>query len=166
MPDGDGNGGGGYTPSSDSSTVCDPQTDPNCEKPLTSTDSITILKAIRDYVRPDTAIADTTKRRKCKEMLDAFRTTFAKNDVFRGGSNTTGEDAHFGMEFRSRIHFDPWLLNRAAGGDTIALRELANTALHEAAHVIDKDHPNGETNGIYTDEPFNLLPPGPNACIR
>jgi hypothetical protein len=160
-----GGGGGTPPPPSDSTTTCDPKTDPRCEQPLTSTDSTTLLKAIRDHVRPDTAIADTANRRKCKQMLDRFLQSFNGNTVFRGGSDlTTG--SHYGATYRSRIHFDPWLLGRAAGGSVSDLRELANTALHEAAHVLGLDHPNGEANGIYTDSPFNLLPPGQGACIK
>ncbi|HET7229806.1 MAG TPA: hypothetical protein VFJ16_07385 [Longimicrobium sp.] len=170
MPEGAGPSGGGTSPPPppppDSTTACDPVNDPNCEQPLTSADSTTILAAIRDYVRPDTAIADTAHRRKCKQMRDQFMQSFNAKTVFRGGSDLTGTASHYGATYDSRIHFDPWLLGGAASGNVSDLRELANTALHEAAHVLLFEHPNGETNGIYTDEPFNLLPPGAGVCIK
>ena len=157
--------GGGSVPPDSTSAACDPKTDPKCEQPLTTADSTTILKALKDYVRPDSTIADTTNRRKCKEMRDRFTQSFNAGTVFRGGSDLT-VGRHYGATYESRIHFDPWLLGRAAGGSTSDLRELANTALHEAAHVLRLQHPNGETNGIYTDQPFNLLPPEPGVCIK
>ena len=47
--------------------------------------------------------------------------------------------------------------------------EIANTALHEAAHVLGFSHPAGKTwvglQDHYTDVPLNLLSPGTNACI-
>lgn len=86
--------------------------------------------------------------------------------MFRGGTNTT----HFGAVHNNRIHFDPEYLEFAAAGDVDAQREIANTALHEAAHVLGFDHPTppvwvGEQD-YYSDAPFNLLSPGPNSCIR
>lgn len=63
------------------------------------------------------------------------------------------------------------LLDAADGGDATAQREVANTALHEAAHVMGKGHPNGYTLNpagydVYSDPYFNLLSPGANTCIR
>ena len=167
----DGGGGGGGTgdnpePPDSTQNTCDPRNDPNCERPLTSTDSTTILNAINNFVRSDAEIADTTTRRLCGEMRNQFLQSFNSGLVFRGGSNTTGQQAHFGATLNSRIHFDPWALD-AAVNSPADQRELANTALHEAAHALGYGHPNeADTNGIYTDFPFNLLPPGPGPCLK
>lgn len=155
-------GGSGTPPPQDSTSMCDPRTDPNCEKPLTHADSATILKALTDHVRRASSIADTANRRKCTDMLNQFMQSFNTSTVFRGGSNTR----HFGATNNDRIHFDPWLLDGAIGGNADDQRELANTALHEAAHVMGFDHLNGEVNGVYSDSPFNLLPPGTGPCIK
>lgn len=168
---GPGGGGdpGGSTPSpddGDDSTTCDPRTDPDCEQPLTTTDSTTITNALAGYVRPSAEIPDSTARALCEDMLREFNRSFAAGAVLRGGSDTD----HYGATYNDRIHFDPSWLDAAASGDAAALREIANTALHEAAHVLDYQHPNPPTwvNGqdYYSDTPFNLLSPGPNSCIR
>ncbi|HSU14818.1 hypothetical protein [Longimicrobium sp.] len=160
-------GGGGTSPPPDSTkTTCDPTTDPNCEQPLTKTDSTTILNAIRNFVRADTAIADTATRRKCRDMREQFLRSFNSGYVYRGGSNTTGSLAHYGATYNSHIHFDPWALDAAVNNATDQ-RELANTALHEAAHALGYSHPNGmSATGTYTDVPFNLLPPGAGPCLK
>lgn len=180
--DGDGDGGGGGSggpgspppppcPDYGCPPRCDPAIDPDCEQPLTSADSSAIRTALRDYLHPDSAIADSTARRQCGEMRRQFEAALAAGNVFRGGSNSTGDDAHYGMTYDGQIHMDPWLLDSANDGDALALRELANTALHEAAHVMGHDHPNGFTmdaagHDVYTDPYFNLLSPGPNSCIK
>lgn len=160
----DGGGGDPYDPPP--SEECDPRIDPDCEQPLTSADSTTLATALANYVRPASAIADTTARRQCQEMLTQFNASYAAGNVFRGGSNTS----HYGATYLDRIHFDPEWLDAAAAGDATALREIANTALHEAAHVLGYDHPNGATwsggQDYYSDPPFNLLSPGPNSCIQ
>jgi hypothetical protein len=166
-----GGGGGGGTgdnsqPPDSTQTTCDPRNDPDCEQPLTSTDSTTILNAINNFVRSDAEIADTVTRRRCREMRDRFLASFNSGMVFRGGSNTTGAQAHYGATIDQRIHFDPWALD-AAMSSAADQRELANTALHEAAHVLGFTHPSeADANGIYTDVPFNLLPPGPGPCLK
>lgn len=157
-------GGGG---SDDDGTIpCDPATDPDCEKPLTATDATTIANVLSAYVRPASEIPDTTARRQCAEMLQQFYTSNSAGHVFRGGSNT----AHYGAMNNNRIHFDPRYLDAAAAGDVTAQREIANTALHESAHVLGFGHPAGQTwqgsQDYYSDMPFNLLSPGPNSCIR
>lgn len=146
--------------------ACDPRTDPGCEQPLTAGDSTTITAALAGYVRPASEIPDTTARRQCAEMLAQFNASYAAGDVFRGGSNTT----HYGAMYNDRIHFDPQYLDAAASGNAAARREIANTALHEAAHVLGYDHPTAPTwvgnQDYYSDVPFNLLSPGTNSCIR
>jgi hypothetical protein len=135
-------------------------------QPLTTADSTTITAALAGYVRPPSEIPDSTARRLCGDMLRQFNSSYSAGQVLRGGSDTS----HFGATYNDRIHFDPSWLDAAAQGDATALREIANTALHEAAHVLDYQHPTLPTwvNGqdYYSDPPFNLLSPGPNSCIR
>lgn len=151
----------------DSTASCDPLNDPNCEKPLTAADSTVIIRALANHVRPDSTIADTTNRRKCRQMYDRFMQAWRDNVVFRGGSDMTAPDGHYGATLNGRIHFDPWLLNGAAGGNASDIQELANTALHEAAHLLGAQHPGGpDAYGVYTQDYFNLLPPGSGPCIR
>lgn len=124
-----------------------------------------ILSALRQFVRPDTTIADTANRRRCGDLVRKFQERFAAGKVYRGRYDTEGNTAHYGATYDRHIHFDPWLLNKAANDPTV-LRELANTALHEAAHTLDFWHPSGpDALGRYTDPPFNLLDPGPNVCL-
>lgn len=145
---------------------CDPRWDPDCEQPLSSTDQRTINDALAVYIRPTTEIADTAARRLCEDMLRQFNASYTGGTVFRGGTATT----HYGAMYNDRIHFDPDLLAFAAAGDQASLREVATTALHEAAHVLDYQHPTPPTwvgsQDYYSDVPFNLLSPGPNSCIR
>lgn len=167
-PTGTSGGSTGSTNPDDGST-CDPRTDPECEKPLSAADTTMIRKALADFVLPDSAIADTTARRQCGEMRQQFQNSLAGGAVFRGGSNMTDSLAHYGATYDGRIHFDPWLLDLALTGDRDAQREVANTALHEAGHVLGKRHGTPTmVNGydVYTDPYFNLLSPGPNTCIR
>jgi hypothetical protein len=92
-------------------------------------------------------------------MLAQFNASNAAGSVFRGGSNTT----HYGAMYNDRIHFDPQYLDAAAAGGATALREIANTALHEAAHVLGFSHPAGPTwsggQDYYSDVPFKPLEP-------
>jgi hypothetical protein len=163
---GGGDPGGSTNPDDGETVNCDPVTDPECEKPLTSADSTAIANALASYLRPTAEIQDTTARRQCEEMRRQFNASYALGNVFRGGSDTD----HYGAMYNDRIHFDPQYLDAAATGDAVAQREIANTALHEAAHVLGFDHPAGPTwqgtQDYYTDVPFNLLSPGPNSCIR
>jgi hypothetical protein len=157
-------GGSGGT----SSSTCNPTTDPKCEQELTSQDSALLTIVLTQYVRPDTAIRDTTIRRECSQMVAKFRERMAAGKVFRGAYDTQGtNDAHYGATYDGHIHFDPWALAEAQKGVSGALRELINTALHEAAHTMGFLHPHEfDANGHYSDRPFNLLDPGPNQCLR
>lgn len=164
---GSGSRGGGTPPPDDGGPpTCDPRTDPECEQPLSSTDQRTIDEALAMYIRPASEIPDTTARRQCEEMLQQFNVSYRAGTVFRAGSNTK----HYGAVLNDRIHFDPEYLDFAAAGDATSLRVLANTALHEAAHVLDYQHPIPPTwvggQDYYSDAPFNLLSPGPNSCLQ
>ena len=168
---GDAGSGGGSgsttTTPTDSTASCDPTTDPKCEKALTAADTALIERSIQQYVRPDTAIADTAQRRRCVEMLARFNERLAAGKVFRGAYDSQGTDEHYGATSQQHIHFDPWLLDQAAKGVAGTLRELINTGLHEAAHVDGHFHPNeSDATGHYSDPYFNLLDPGPNVCLR
>jgi hypothetical protein len=161
-------GGGGSDPTAPES--CDPAVDPACEKPLTNIDVDAIRHALTTFVRPDTAIHDSTARVECAEMRRTFESTLGAGNVFRGAYDSQSPDEHYGMSLSGHIHFDPWLLNSAAGGNVNDQRELANTALHEAAHVAGHHHPNApqliDGYDVYSDPYFNLLSPGPNTCIK
>jgi hypothetical protein len=163
-------GGGDDGTSAPSEQSCEASRDTTCLQPLTRADSATILKALRDHLRPDSAIADTTARRECAEMRRQFEESFATGNVFRGAYNNPDSTAHFGTTFGEKIHMDPWLLDGANGGDLGLIREVAITALHESAHVMKLGHPNGFTmvNGrdVYTDPYYNRLSPGPNSCNK
>ena len=53
-------------------------------------------------------------------------------------------------------------------GDATAIRNIVNTALHEAAHSLGFDHTEPLWMGsydLYAEAPFNLLSPGTNSCI-
>lgn len=148
---------------------CDPTLDPDCEQPLTAADTAMIRLALRNYLRAPSAIPDTTARRQCEEMRRQFEASLAAGRVFRGGSNSTGDDAHYGATYRQRIHFDPWLLDGANNGNLDDRREVVNTALHEAAHTLNKHHYTEPSwvggYDVYTEPYFNLLSPGPNTCV-
>jgi hypothetical protein len=170
-------GGGGPPPppADDPDSPCDPAIHPDCEKPLTAQDSTTINDVLANLLRPAAQFTDSIARAECAQMRSAFERAFAQGKVFRGAfdSDTTNDPygSHWGMYSASGgIHFDPILLNGANGGDAEARRELAITALHEAAHWSGYRHPTAPTfdaqgRDYYTDPPFNRLNPGPNSCV-
>ena len=88
-------------------------------------------------------------------MEKSFNERLAAGAVFRGNTDTKpGEriEPHFGAhdETTNRIHFNPTFLDAAVSGSEDARRELANTALHEGAHAIGKDHT--DPVGVYYAE--------------
>jgi hypothetical protein len=148
-----------------------------CEFPLRSSDETTLKTAIARYVKPASAIPDPDARAKCQAMANEFDFLLNYGVVYRGIYDTQpGDptiDPHSGVydTQTGRMHFDPSELDAATAGDPNALRDLANTALHEAAHALGYDHPNGFVNfppygPQYTDSPFNLLSPGANSCLN
>jgi hypothetical protein len=171
-------GGGGTGPGGDGDDGrdCDPYIHPDCEKPLTATDTATIWAALRNNLRPQAQFTDTTAARACAQMETWFRNAVTGGDVFRGGfdSDSTNDPngEHYGAydPTTSNIHFDPWGLDGAAAGNAADLLDVAITALHEGAHWGGKLHPTAPTfdslgRDYYTDEPFKFLNPGPNSCI-
>ncbi len=96
--------------------------------------------------------------------------------MFRGAfdSDATNDPygSHYGMYNNGNIHYDPAGLDAANAGNTDAIREVALTALHEAAHRMGYNHPAGTGptfdvlgRDYYTAAPFNRLNPGPNSCV-
>lgn len=170
--------GGGTTSTSgwdESAYACDPKIHPDCEKPLTGADSAAIGQALADHLRPAAQFTDSLARKDCEQMARWFRDAMQAGAVVRGAfdSNFTNDvNRHYGSYSRQtgKIHFDPWLLSAAAEGDAYALRQLAITALHEAAHKAGNQHPSGFTsdgrgNDYYVDPPFHRLNPGENSCV-
>ena len=66
------------------------------------------------------------------------------------------------------MHFEPSALDAANAGDATAIRNILNSALHEAAHALGFVHTDPVWSGshdLYAEAPFNLLSPGTNSCI-
>jgi hypothetical protein len=66
------------------------------------------------------------------------------------------------------MHFEPSALDAANAGDATAIRNIVNTALHEAAHSLGFGHTDPVWMGsydLYAEAPFDLLSPGTNSCI-
>lgn len=108
-------------------------------------------------------------------MVNAFNTLYTNGRVFRGAYTTMPGDPgavpHTGAYDRNggKMHVDPRYLDRAARGEAAALRELLDTSLHESAHALYFDHPNGfvttQWGPVYGDPYFDLLSPGANSCL-
>jgi hypothetical protein len=170
-----GGGGGGSTDGSDPEPECDPQSDPQCEQPLTDVDKRVIQSVLTKFRRPDDQFTDPQARDLCSAMADRFSQIYAAGQVFRGATDTQPGDTIVG-EHRGaydpntgHIHFDPGYLDKAASGDAYWERDLANDALHEAAHALGYNHgdsTNSPWGPIYAEWPFNLLSPGSNSCLN
>jgi hypothetical protein len=127
------------------------------------------------YSRPTNAFTDAQARDICAAMAAKFSQMFTAGLVFRGSTDTHAGDpgipVHMGAYDPStgHIHFDPAYLDRAAGGAPFWERDLANDALHEAAHALGYDHGDSVPSPwgpIYSDPAFNLLSPGTNSCLN
>ena len=166
---GGGGGDGGRTPPDSTEEDCYASSDPNCLQPLRSADSSAIRTALANYRRSPTEFTDSIAQRECTEMYDRFQQMFADGDIYRGLYDSPDSTGHYGTYFRGSIHFDPQWLVDAAGGDTVALKEIAVTAYHEAAHALSYNHGNPTWVGsvdIYTESYFNRLTPGANSCVK
>jgi hypothetical protein len=165
-----GGGGGGTPPPPDDDPVeCDPAFDPECEQPLKPADLEAIANATATFWKPLSQIPDQRAREACDQMAKSFNERLAAGAVFRGNTDTApGEriEPHSGAhdESTNHIHFDPTFLDDAVSGTQDALRELANTALHEGAHALGKDH-SDPVGAYYVEEPFSYLSPGTNSCL-
>jgi hypothetical protein len=161
-------GGGTYDPPP---PPCDPYKDPKCYQPLSVEDKQMLAAATTKYWRPLSEIPDSAARSECSAMRDMFNSRLAAGLVFRGATDTPpnhkGVAAHYGAYDldSGRLHFDPYWLDQGVEGNQDAQREIANTALHEAAHGLGKDHTDA-VGGLYVEAPFNLLHPGTNSCMR
>lgn len=171
-------GGGGGEPDDPYTDGCDPSVDPACEKPLTSVDKDNIANAIDTYIRSIEEIVDKDDARsQCKAMLDKFNSMLAADPplVFRGATVTQpgdpGVPPHTGGYDKNtgHMHFEQDLLDAAASGDPKALREIANTALHEAAHALGFEHTDSVASPwgpLYTEDYFNKLDAGDDSCMK
>ncbi|MEP6991646.1 MAG: hypothetical protein ABJA80_12015, partial [bacterium] len=165
-------------------STCFPSTDPNCEVALTDSDKTKLMDAITTQLRDFSTIADPERRARCQEMKDTFLQllNFDPPFVYRGGSDTPPSDPkpHFGayVPSNSHMHFDPQYLNGTMSSST--KWQVANTALHEAAHALGARHEGFDqqphwvntTKGntpVYdaTDDPYFVdLNPGGQSCMR
>jgi hypothetical protein len=170
---GDGGGGGGSTqPTHPADPECNPQYDPDCNQPLTPADSTTLKNGLTLHI--NTQFTDQSKAEQCRQMKAEFDRLMAAGNVFRGQFDTPENDpqtaVHVGAydPVSGTMHFEPSALDAANAGDATAIRNIVNTALHEAAHSLGFDHTEPLWMGsydLYAEAPFNLLSPGTNSCI-
>jgi hypothetical protein len=173
-PGGGGGGGGGGTtqPTDPEDPQCNPQYDPDCNQPLTSADSTTLKNGFA--LNLNTQFTDPAKAEQCRQMKAEFDHLMAAGNVFRGQFDTPENDPHTAVHVGAydpvsgTMHFEPSTLDAANAGDATAIRNIVNTALHEAAHSLGFDHTDPMWMGsydVYTEAPFNLLSPGTNSCL-
>jgi hypothetical protein len=107
-------------------------------------------------------------------MMTEFDGLFQAGKVFRGNSDTPPNDPLTGVHVGAydpvagTIHFEPSALDAANRGDPSAIRNVFNTALHEAAHSLGFTHTDALWMGsydLYMEAPFSLLSPGVNSCL-
>ena len=176
-------GGGGTTPKPNPCpdygctpppTTCNPQYDPDCNQPLTAQDTATIRTAIQRHMKPASQFTDPVAAQQCAELMNEFNRLYQAGNVFRGNSDTPPNDPltdqHVGAydPASGTIHFEPSSLDKANQGDRNAIRNLFNTALHEAGHSLGKLYTPPLWMGshdLYMEAPYSLLSPGTNSCI-
>jgi hypothetical protein len=170
--------GGGYyepppPPNADPAETCFQDVDPTCNQPLTDADQHAI-QDMRGHFRDVSTMTDPNKAQMCSAMVAKFQELLDNNKVFRGKYDTVHPDGsgHWGAfdPISGTFHFDPLGLDQGAAGNTAALTQLANTALHESAHLLSPYYSHsapGEpaADGTYTSYPFNLIGTGPDQCL-
>ncbi|HEU0013866.1 MAG TPA: hypothetical protein VFQ45_09285 [Longimicrobium sp.] len=167
---------GGGTAPGDTTGTCDPIIDLSCEQPLTDADRALLAYVLKTYLRPASQFTDSQAAQECQEMTEKFEHMFASGDVMRGNYDTQadhglGVTPHYGAynERTQNIHFDPQYLDAAAGGSVADQKEIAKTALHEAAHALGFQHGDPVYMGgidLYADPYFSRLNPGSNSCLN
>lgn len=172
-PGSGGGGGGGSLPSptDPDPAVCIPDKNPDCLQPLSIWDKETIRQAFSRHLR--TSFTDPAAAQKCNQLATRFNQMLAEGRVYRGAFGSTGEPTdplHVAAYDRLKrtIHFEPDALAAANGGDAAAVRNILNSALHEAAHSLNLNHTSPLWMGsydLYSESPFDLLSPGANSCI-
>lgn len=136
-----------YNPDLTPPENCFPKSDTLCLTKLMKADSLVIEDVISTLLTPLSSIPDSTLRSHCEQMANMFAAAYEYNppQVYRGKYNTGlpgDRDMHYEeVTNLTQIHFDPWLLDSAATGSPKWRSELANSALHGAAHVMGKGHP-------------------------
>lgn len=168
--DGPGGGGGGTIQPPDDGD-CNPNTNPDCLQPLSAWDKETISLAFSRHLR--TSFTDPNAARMCNQLATHFNQMMSGGAVFRGAFGSTGEPSdplHVAAydQVGGTIHFEPDAMAAANAGDPTAVRNILNSALHEAAHALNYTHTDPVWMGsydLYAEPPFNLLSPGANSCI-
>jgi hypothetical protein len=146
-----GSSGGGYTPpppppDPDVPGDCNPQYDPDCNQPLTATDLSTLRNAFSVHIKPATQFTDPAAAEQCRQLKAEYDRLMTTGKVFRGGFDTPDNDPHTSVHVGAydpvsmTMHFEPSALDAANAGDATAIRNIVNTALHEAAHSLGFDH--------------------------
>jgi len=165
-------GPGGPGTGGDDGTECNPQYDPDCNQPLTPADSATLRTGFQRHI--NTVFTDPAKAAQCTQLKNEFDRLMTSGSVYRGEFDTPANDPHTAVHVGAydpvsgTMHFEPSALDAANAGDRAAIRNIVNTALHEAAHSLRYDHTDPVWMGsydLYAESPFDLLSPGINSCI-
>lgn len=150
---------------------CNPNTNPDCLVRLSAWDKETLRHGLARHRR--TSFTDPNAAQKCNMLAAQFDQMMTNGMVYRGAFGSTGEPSdplHVAAydPVGGTIHFETAAMAAANGGDPVAVRNLINSALHEAAHALNYNHTTPVWMGsydLYAEQPFNLLSPGDNSCI-
>jgi hypothetical protein len=102
---------GGYYPPPPTNPECNPQYDPDCNKPLTSADSTTLRSGFQKHI--NTQFTDPAKAAQCKQLKDEFDRLMASGNVYRGAYDTPPNDPHTAVHVGAydpasgTMHFEP-----------------------------------------------------------
>jgi hypothetical protein len=154
--------GGGPAPDMTPPAQCSqgtPGQDSLCLTQLLDRDRTNIINAIAGRVR--TSQSDTALVYRCLDMANTFMAVYNADRVYRGAFNTNlppNRPFHYAEYDPNtiKLHFEPWLLDSAATGNPRWIAQLANTALHEAAHILGHNHPDTEGWWLPGDATGNL----------